>query len=77
MNSDGLPSAVPVVRDTTGQSRFGVRTKVRMNQPEGALASRTLGCQNVSAGQGTRFSGAFVIGRWAREVTGNGTSFVR
>jgi hypothetical protein len=69
MNSDVL-SFVVRVRDTTRQSRLGVRTNVRMNQI--ALASRTLGCQNVSR-QGTRFSDAFIIGRW--EV--NGTSFVR
>jgi hypothetical protein len=69
MNSDGLPF-VARVRDNTRQSRLGVRNKVRMNQA--ALASRTPGDQNVSR-QGTRFSDAFVIGRW--EV--NGTSFVR
>jgi hypothetical protein len=71
MNSDGLPSVVRV-RETTRQSRLGVRTKVRMDQA--ALASRTLGCQNVS-GQGTGFrvSDAFIIGRWGV----NGTSIVR
>jgi hypothetical protein len=69
MDSDGFPF---VVRDTTaGQSRLGVRTKVGMN--ETVLASRTLGCQNVSGkGQGTGFSGAFIVCRW--EV--NGTCLV-
>jgi hypothetical protein len=69
MNSDGLPSVVRV-RNTTRQSRCEARTKIRMNQT--ALASRTLGGQNVS-GQGIGFSDAFVVGRW--EV--NGTSIVR